>query len=138
MAYITDRLALLVESTGFEVPVTLVVSGTVIIGTLAPVRRYIDWQTEVLHRSARGGGTFIATTQEMPGPTETQRQAVEDSWRERVGDLDPADEVSFPEICLRNAEVRSGAASTWQRCPFLLVQSDLVGAATLGHFRSSE
>lgn len=133
MTYISDRLAHWVESTGIELPVTLYVPGALVVGHLAPVRRYLEWQDEVLRRALLGGGTFVAGGGAVPGPTPQQQARTAEEWRERYGEMADYTEMKFPELCIRNAELRAGPPEEWRRYPMLLVQSANVCLATLGH-----
>jgi hypothetical protein len=127
--YPTDRLAFMVESTGLEISVTLLVSGMVITGILCPVARYVRWQNEVMNRAARGGGKFSGSALMQP-PTPEQTQEIAEKWQAR--DLPDEGPIAFPEICVRNAEIQSGHAMTWRKHPYLLIAAAQIGAVVPG------
>jgi hypothetical protein len=120
---LADRLAYIVESSGSELAVTIIVDGTIITGMLCSFRRYLRWDTEVGARSLYG-------TQRLSGPMkhadESEMLEIRNAWleREREWRAEHGDEPfapAFVELCVRNAQVRVGASSTWVTLPYLAI-----------------
>lgn len=135
----TDRFAAFVETSGREIPVTLLVGGVVIVGQLAPLYRYHEWAVEQYERATDPGGSFaIDPAQPTAPPTIDQRLERKAQWEERYGEegYEDPDELTFNELCVRNAEVQAGAPADWKRYPFLLVSSAQVAAVTNGYLKT--
>ena len=137
--FITDSLAFVVESTGFEPEVTLLVDGVPIVGALTSVRRYHRWMTDALQLFGEVGELQLDAT--AAPATEAERRDIRTRFREEFAaqDEDEEDErqptgpLSFPELCVRNAQVRNGIPPDGRSYPYLLVSAAHVGAVTLGH-----
>ena len=136
--FVTDPLAFVVESTGFEPHVTLLVDGVPIVGALTSVRRYHRWMTDAMRLFGEVGELELDGT--APPATEAERQDIRAKFKEQLiareddeEDDAPAGSLSFPELCVRNAQVRHGLPMHWKSYPYLLVNAARVGAVTLGH-----
>lgn len=131
--FVTDPLAFVVESTGFEPNVTLLVDGVPIVGALASVRRYHRWMTDAMRRFGEAGELQLEAT--APPPTEAERKDIRAKFKERFKEemqREGGCAMSFPEVCVRNAQVQSGVATSWKSYPYLLVSAERVSAVTVG------
>lgn len=121
----------LVESSGFEMGVTLILHGVIVTGTLTPLTQYAAWFTEVLNRttaSARGQSSAGGI---MPAMTIEQSEEVRRSWKQRMRGED-MDDVVFARCALKNVTLHQGHALLAVRFPYLLVNAAAVSAASLG------
>lgn len=134
---ITDTWVELVESTGIEMPVTLLVSGAVLVGTLTPWLRYAMWQQEVSMRATHEVGELVLPVMKIGPISKELTKKIAESWEERKltrsippdsENEDNQQELSFPEFALRDAEIRIGIPRTWRRYPFLVVRANAVQA----------
>ena len=136
---ITDSLAQLVEATGTDLGVTLLVSGVRIHGVMTSVWHYDAWIRHTLMIGVELGSMQGETTIDPPSREERQ-QAIDDlkdTVLRETGTHDSAftavvKAMSFPRIALRNAEVQTGVAAYWSKHPYLLINADHVDAITLG------
>ena len=121
-----DILIRLVESSGAEVHVTILLHGVPVEGKLTSTLRFNRWAKETLQISAATGSTIPAGESEPPRRDEAK--AIKDRL-----DQDPMSETGrFEETCLRDAIVKAGPRSTWQTYPYLLVAAGNIDAVTLG------
>jgi hypothetical protein len=134
---ITDTWVELVESTGIEMPVTLLVSGAVLVGTLTPWLRYAMWQQEVSLRATHEVGSLGLPVMKIGPISRDLAMQIAESWEERkltrslppdYENEDNQRELTFPEFALRDAEIRIGIPQTWRRYPFLVVRANTVQA----------
>lgn len=117
-----------VQATGDDFAVTLVVSGVVITGLITPWIRYQRWERETLMRTSYEGGHFVLPTQEAPPyPVETRKQDAAE-WKEMHGAI----RFSPDRFCVSNAELQTGMRLYWVRVPFLVVKSAAVEAFSPG------
>lgn len=132
--YVTDFWVIMAESSGVEIPVTLVVAGTVIEGSLCPEATVREWAQEVIRRVALGEGNKLPTT--VPGPSMKDMERARDRWEAGMlsGEIPSDGPVVFPIVGLRNATVRTGSVPmNWTAHPFLLVDAEHIGAISIGH-----
>jgi hypothetical protein len=129
--FISDPFARLVESSGGEVAVTLIVDGVMVVGFLAPVERFTRWALDAWTLAAEVGEVSVAGTAEAPTPAE--RVAIADAFANARGDAAPdGGQRTFPLLCVRNAEIRVGLPVHWTTVPFLLTSAERVSALTIG------
>lgn len=126
MAYMTDHIVSLVEDSIGEVGVTLLVGGTVVTGTLVPLRLYAEWVADLISRGA-AGERYISQPPRVP--ESIPADLIVEIQRERESGEKAA---SFSRFCLRNATVRAGAGMHWVEHPYLLISAAHVGAFTVG------
>lgn len=127
---VTDDFVKLVESTGCEVSVTLMVQGTPVSGMLCSITRSAEhWQTMWALAATMGNGPVDLSTEP---PTDRERASTAASWEEQhAGDM-PDAEYSFDSLCLRDAMIHHGAAAHWPRCAYLVIASDHVSGVAMG------
>ena len=117
----------LVQSTGNEVSVTLLVHGTLVSGFLTAPCRYADWEArsvEICRVMGNGGQDNTAAP-----PTAAEVLLIQERWADEHGGEDFM-ESSPAELCLRNAMVAAPMAPL--TFAYLLVDVSSVGAFTLG------
>jgi hypothetical protein len=129
MPFITDEVVRVVEQTGSEAAVTLLVQGAIVTGMLTPRTRYDAWVQEVTARAGfQGGRTKLRG---LMGPiTEEQSDAIREKYERRHPDGPPDD--GFDLFALRNATIQAGAAMHGPTFPYLLINAYNVGAYTMG------
>jgi len=125
--FASDSLVFWVESSGFELPVTLVLSGTVVTGYLCPLSRYRGAEKESLLRALRGGGFSVSAI--IGGPTEEQQRRVAEEWEATPEEDKPE---YFEQFAMRDVTIRAGAAPEWSHAHFLMVSARNVDAIHLG------
>lgn len=140
-------IARLVNETGMEPEVTLIVGGTVLVGTMISDAKYMAGLMEQL-------GTANVNFTPSEGQSSEDVEKFREGWRTgfqqpmleaverfrgRETRLEPEGDDSVEgeqreveEICLRNAEIRTGVPMNWTTCPLLLIDMRNVGAFTLG------
>ena len=126
-----------VNEEGFELGITLLVSGWWITGFLTPDKFFADWVDEVQGRAAMDVEGFRIPSGEVPKPTKEQLEAARREWPTSDADEVGADEKSGDErdsflLHLRNAKCwHPGITMTFDR-PYFCIDSAAVAAWTLG------
>jgi hypothetical protein len=116
----------IVNETGEEYGVTLLVAGSIITGHLTPTLRYRDWLREVGRRAS-----ITRSRQRLPGggigPISEQQAARVRAEREGDDLLGGNAAAGGQYFCLRDAAVgRPGNDEGWTHLPFMVLRLDSV------------
>ncbi len=120
---------LLVEKSGVEMPLTLLVQGQFISGHLTAWANYTRWAKEVMMRTAITGSESL-TRVPPPSPEIAAQQARD--FKARHAEAKDADSVAAPVFALRNARAENGPGLMWKRFPYLVIVTAHVSALSLG------
>lgn len=115
-----------VNETGAEYAVTLLIAGSLVTGHLTPTVRYRDWLREIGRRAA-----VTRSRQNLPSGTigpisEQQADKARAEWNAAgfMASETPAGQVRF---CLRDVAIGLPSSSEgWTRLPFLVVRLESV------------
>ena len=115
-----------VNETGAEYAVTLLIAGSLVTGHLTPTLRYRDWLREIGRRA-----TITKSRQNLPGGTigpisEQQADKARAEWDAAgfIGSETPPGQARF---CLRDVAIGlPNSQEGWTRPPFLVVSLESV------------
>jgi hypothetical protein len=123
----------LVEATGSEVGVTLLVSGVLITGILTPWARYTAWTKEITMRAVHERGPQGLPDVPMGPITPEITERVRAQWKADAAEagMNPDDfEPEYREFALRDVEIRAGMKPLWAKAPYLVLATSEVAAFT--------
>lgn len=118
----------LVNRTGSEIPVTLLVSGKRITGFLTPLERFRSWEREVLARASRTAEGFSFPSEGLGPITPEMSKKVQDLWPELERDLEsePSSTAGFTYLCIRDATMHEVVPVASSHFPMLLIAAPAV------------
>jgi hypothetical protein len=124
----------MVETTGGEVSVTLLVGGVSITGFLTSTTRFNHWQARMINIALEvGSGEQDGSTEP---PNAAERKEIQDGWEAEIAKAELGDgevsRISLPSLCVRDALVMAGVPAHWAQHAYLLISADHVSAITLG------
>ncbi|GEM_PF-5266624 len=131
---ILDGLAKLVNETGIEIAVTLLVGGAVVSGLLTATQRFLAWhQTQIDRLSSTAPDTVVDAYEGAGPPTTREIDEIVAAWRSSVQRGDAPGR--FPALVLRDVFVLSSGGTAPVQYPFLLIRSAAVDGFTFGTTR---
>lgn len=126
-----DQFAQLVEESGAEIGVTLLVNGVLIEGILTPLERWTEWTVAAL------SGTPNRQAARAPALTQEESEKLKKNWERRYAHLKGNVELTYDRICLRNATIQTVPnPEYWPTWPYMLIETLSIDAFTLGTSRS--